>query len=1839
MFPAPARIIVSACLLALSTSSVTAQYTPPASNRTSFNFNYDWKFIKQDVPTASDTSYNDSSWTTVSVPHSWNDDKFREWIRVNSTNEPIPVNDPMRPSGTYYGKAWYRKHFTIPSTYSGRKVILEFQGIGRSGKFWVNGNLVGVHENGVGPAGIDITSFVTFGADNVIAVRVDNNERSVSEEYGFEQPYGQPFNVNYGGINRDVTLHICDKLYQTLPLYRNLGTLGTYIYSSNINTLAKTANLTVNAEVKNETGSSKSPTMEAVVVDQSGNVAWTLPITSAQAITNNGKFTFSANASISGIHFWSPDYPYLYQVYTIIRNGSTVTDVYRTTIGIRKFTFSRTFGLQVNGHPLYLNGYAPRTSMEWPAVGTPVNWLNEYDFKLMKQNNANFVRPMHVAPRKVQVEAADKFGVVMVVPAANNEGDTDESTPEGASEWQQRLDIMRDVTIYFRNNPSVLFWEGGNSGISALHMQEMLDVRLQYDPNGGRWAGTRSNDTGITDLIREYSSTMDGSDQNNRTPLWDAEYARGESPRRVWDVDSPMLNPRWNGTNPNTITNPVAGDPSNPANTTAKYLKGGYFYIASNWHQAFGLNSGNSDFIGDYLYPGGQAYFRLNSSEDMLIENLAKFWARYAKSVYIQPAAVSDAEGVMVGGAKIIWSDSATDGRMHNTEVVRLSGAVDGARIPKETFYGMQIAHADPETQPMVYIAGHWNYPSGTIRQSLFVVSNKPRVKLQTYNTSGALITDYGEGTKNFFPSGIGGDQINNYVFKFSNVAWLAGSVKATAFTTSPTESGAVTDTKTTAGTPNKLRITPVLGPQGWKADGSDVAMFDVEVLDSSNNRCPTYEDRMTFTWSGQGIFLGGYNSGIRYSTKLPDDPAASYNLNIEAGINRVFVRANRTAGSFTLNVTGTGLTSDSEVISSTAITVTNGLATELPQSYGVSLGTEPPAVQEGVAPPPPPNAPNPASISDVSNFYYTGTHAQQATLVKNVKPGQLAYMDSSSITLPSSLPRYLLGGEYIRPFKSDGGETSSTDQYQFDLNRFAYVYQVIDAANGMPKHNSNASYQWVKLPETFTLNGRTMKIYKSRMMRPYENVYLAANGHENNLSGFDSQLGFDTGSNMYLIFIVAAEQELQLPTNVVSATTVQGTNTPDKALDANPSTRWNASSGTMPQSLNIDLGRSVFVGGYKIDWYSGASRYYQYLVEISPDNTNWTTSLDMTGNVNMGTDEYRVPVTGTSGGRYIRITVSDASGGGWAAINDLEVYGILDAPVAAAVPTVTGALTASGQGGYPFSYTIAANGSPTGFAAQGLPSGFTLNGNTGVISGTTLESGTIPLTISGINTAGTGSAILNVSMAAPPPIPVITSSLTHSVQAGTAIPSASAYTIAATNMTYTPVSYGATLPTGLGLAVSSSSGKITGTPKWPGTYPIEIRATNPGGTGKATLQYTVTPNGPAPVITSGDTVTGYVGTALSYQITATNSPTRFDAAPLPPGLTRSTSTGLISGTPTATGNSSVTVTATGIGGDGTKQVQFNIAPNPNVPVITSAVTVSGNVGVAFSYTVTASPAATSFSTSTLPGGLVLNATTGVISGTPTSAAQGASTVTLTATNASGSSEPVTLTITIGAAVPAPAITCPINAVGRVGTPFSFQVTATNSPTSFAISSGTLPSGLTLNTGTGLISGTPSASVTSTVTLTAANAGGVSPGKQLTIAISPSGSDINLALNCTVTTSSVRNNNATTVGDKAVDGVSNTRWESEWSDPQWIMIDLGSTKTIHGITLNWEAAAGKNYTIETSSSSTGPWSNLITVTNNTTTGIINYTGYNRSARYVRLYGTARKTGYGYSLYEFQVLGQ
>jgi hypothetical protein len=502
----------------------------------------------------------------------------------------------------------------------------------------------------------------------------------------------------------------------------------------------------------------------------------------------------------------------------------------------------------------------------------------------MKENNANFIRPMHVGFRKFQVESADKMGIILACPAGNGEGD-DKEGPEGDKSWADRVDVMRDVEIYFRNNPSVLFWEASNSAISLKHMKEMNELKQKWDPHGGRFAGTRGTDK-ASEEAREYQSPMDVPANSPVMPSWDAEYARAEAPRRVWDKYTPVLT------------------------KSGEWVLGGYKAIATGNTVA--------------QYP--EDSFWMNSSEDLALNNARKYWDRYKRSTIVLGDAPRPKDGVMVGGAKIIYADSNSHGRTKDVEVARVSGNLDAVRLPKESFHALTVAHCDT---PATYILGHWNYEPGTVKP-VFVISNTDKVKLTVCDESGKVIKDYGE--TEWEGSKIKDGKNNRYAFKFDNVAFSPGKIVAVGLNDGKEATRAE---KVTVGKPAALKITPILGPGNLRADAADIGMFDVEVVDAQGRRCPLDQARVDFECTGAATFLGGYNSGV-------NDSIGKTNLMTECGINRVFIRTKREPGAITLTAKREGLTPASVTVTSEAFVNEKGLTTQRPRRYAVELGPEP---------------------------------------------------------------------------------------------------------------------------------------------------------------------------------------------------------------------------------------------------------------------------------------------------------------------------------------------------------------------------------------------------------------------------------------------------------------------------------------------------------------------------------------------------------------------------------------------------------------------------------------------------------------------------------------------------------------------------------------------------------------------------------------------------------------------------------------------------------------------------------------------------------------------------------
>ncbi len=866
-----------------------ATYQPPTSMRATYNFNPGWKFIFGDVTGADQPGFDDSEWASVSLPHTWNEtDTYRTYISHGGGD----VGEKMM------GIGWYRKHFKLPASAEGRKIFIEFDSLRQAARFFLNGQAMGKYEDGILPVGFDITKFVKFGGqDNVLAVQADNSPTYKEEATGTPFEWNvKDFNPNFGGLNRDATLVITGQVYQTLPLYENLQTTGVYIYGQNYDIPGKKADLHVESEVRNETNGPAAITLTAVVVDADGVARAKLTGNTAD-LTSGQKVTLTASGSLTDAHFWDVSNPYLYDVYSILTVNGKVVDVVKTRTGFRKTEFkggAGTGGVWLNDHFVWLTGYSQRVANDWPGLGGAYpDWMHDFTLALLRASNGNYIRWMHVSPQRADVAACDKYGIVEVCPAGDKEQDP-LLPPPGRQpiprQWDQRLDVMRDAIIFYRNNPSILFWEAGGTVITVEHMQQMVALRKQWDPNGGRVTGSRDNDVadlnnavtaaseyyGImigqapqTDRITEPGQIFRGYsvERRDKAPLIEVEDFREEAARGIWDDFSPPH---------------------------------------------FGFKPHNVPGVGADPGPGGDSW-HLNSETFALAATV-----RYTVYMHNRIDNPDPAHSKWSAYSSIFWSDSDSDGRQDGSEVLRVSGKVDGVRLPKEIFYVSRVMQS---AKPDLHIIGHWTYPADTKKIVYVAASLCDSVELFVNGQSQGV----DKSPSRFFDPFNGNDMgVSDYIYAFPNIAFVPGTIKAMA-----TKNGQVVAQQEikTAGPPKGIKLTVHTGPKGLQADGADVALIDFEVVDAEGNRCPTDEARVDFAVDGPAIWRGGLNSTVLNSTN-------NLYLNTECGINRVAIRSTLAPGTITLTATRAGLTPATVQIPSHAMEIKDGLGTEMPQTY-----------------------------------------------------------------------------------------------------------------------------------------------------------------------------------------------------------------------------------------------------------------------------------------------------------------------------------------------------------------------------------------------------------------------------------------------------------------------------------------------------------------------------------------------------------------------------------------------------------------------------------------------------------------------------------------------------------------------------------------------------------------------------------------------------------------------------------------------------------------------------------------------------------------------------------------
>lgn len=400
------------------------------SPRISLNMNTDWAFYRGDVPGGENPADSDSAWIPVALPHVMQLEKKHCGGNV-----------------IYDGVGWYRRYFKLPEAYKDKRIAVSFEGVMNACDLFVNGKKVTEHKGGYVGFTADISDYIDWKGNNLLAVRV-------SAEYDSLTPPGKPQDrldfYYYSGIYRDVNMTVSDKLHITDELEVDVvaggGQFVTFPEVSKEKALVQ-----VRTDLKNGHSESRAGRLVSLLKDKNGKVVaeQEAPFT----LEGHERRPVVQTIDVQRPALWHPYDPNLYQLESRVWVGDTVVDVRTETIGIRTIRYDRDKGFFINGEHLYLVGANRHQS--FPHVGDAVsNSMQERDVIDMKRGGYNAVRAAHYPQDPAFLAACDKYGLLVVecIPGWQYFNEAPEFTERLC--WVAREMIRRD-----RNHPSVILWE------------------------------------------------------------------------------------------------------------------------------------------------------------------------------------------------------------------------------------------------------------------------------------------------------------------------------------------------------------------------------------------------------------------------------------------------------------------------------------------------------------------------------------------------------------------------------------------------------------------------------------------------------------------------------------------------------------------------------------------------------------------------------------------------------------------------------------------------------------------------------------------------------------------------------------------------------------------------------------------------------------------------------------------------------------------------------------------------------------------------------------------------------------------------------------------------------------------------------------------------------------------------------------------------------------------------------------------------------------------------------------------------------------------------------------
>lgn len=926
----PASALAEAGTGTVKGDEVTIEVGADSYSERENDFNKGWKFYLGTSSTAQNQNFDDSSWDDMDLPH--------DFSIIQSFTTSGEAESGFLPGGT----GWYRKSFTLDSDLEGKNFMLNFDGVYMHTYVYVNGTYVGEHHYGYTNFAFDITEYldVDGATENVIAVKVVN-----------EIPSSRWYSGS--GIYRDVTLIVTDDVHVDLN--------GTTVTTPNI----ASGNGTVNVEVDvvNSGDATANVTVTNTVYRKGAESAvasasTTVPVNAGSTVTVGDDAAEAANPVVNNPELWSIKNPNLYTVVTELSVDGTVVDTYETDFGFRYFSFDSN-GFHLNGKNVKLNGVCMHHDQG--ALGSSAYYDAMYrQLSKMKDMGCNAIRTSHNPADKDFIAICNELGLVVIeevfdglvdpkngnsndfsvyFETAIDEGeDGDNNLYNGESGMTYSEYATRSIVKRDRNAPSIIAWSFGNEiqeGTSWTNVSRYDDICADFitwinDEDGTRPATSGDNNRGGSSALVDVINTI-----TNAGGIAGFNYANSASTLY-------SLAQSYGGTNGVII----AAETASATNSRGQYT-------SQN-------NNSNSD--GKYhltSYDTSSVSWGITAHDS--IYNTYQYDCVAGEFVWT---------GFDYIGEPTPWNGTGTGsvsglGAYPNSSYF---GIVETTGFEKDTYYLYRSQWNKDETT--VHLVTAWdsdNYMLSSSKTPVWVYSNAPVVKLyrdgtligtatraENKSAAGHIYYTYTTESNNSSicstSSGSGADGL----YAVFNVAYTAGTLSAKAFEADGTTEITLTgnsgkNTVTTPGTVSKLAVSQ--DKKEIAADGSSLAYFAVDVVDADGNLDTTATNNIVFSLTGNGEIVGVDNGDQATTAKYQQSSvltsSTSANINAYAGKALVIVRSTEEAGSFTVNITSSGLTGGSATVTTAATksdttTESDLVSYTMVRDYSVKAGTVP---------------------------------------------------------------------------------------------------------------------------------------------------------------------------------------------------------------------------------------------------------------------------------------------------------------------------------------------------------------------------------------------------------------------------------------------------------------------------------------------------------------------------------------------------------------------------------------------------------------------------------------------------------------------------------------------------------------------------------------------------------------------------------------------------------------------------------------------------------------------------------------------------------------------------------